>query len=927
MTTFQCDGDGHESTVCCPLSSAPDPKTCSWQGTAPLCNGQCLVGQVALISGLWGDGDHCNDGRKFYCCDVQDEAKRIDCRWGDCGSSCNNDEDQLTWRYGDCWDGEQPFCCPKSEGWTDCSWHGKPGSCFDDHCDTGHQVELANSYEGEGDDCGWNARTRVFCCDPPADQSPFLPVPLDWLFPNPPPEDTAKSEYKLKTDPTFGGAVTTPFANDPEDAAFGFIILTSPETIQVSLDKRDGSHWEVFDCFDAVSEAEHTVRMVCTDHSPNSNCDKIHLGKGVPGTILEMPEGCGPGKYAVAVQLGVSKNQNLPQRLSTRDLPSASVVYDLKFDYNFARVPRDLGDTQMRIDFANEDGYWDKVVDKSASQKRKRSLSDVNHNKKRFLEEAWREDKHHSGLSHEELHKRWFGSDVITWLKGLINGVTGGPNVHHSYVDDFTAVLLRESWSCSSGITTASAQLDVVANTHVAINTNFGLTIIATLGSPIDLSNSYLYFRNDGEVTAKFTLDALANVNFDTGDMTLLSADKFGAAFAVPGIVTIGPNFKLVAQVEGGITLSAHIVSEVNIAKWNVQQTFPDINSDWDPQATSNVDPSGTQDLTPQGKPLFDASVAANGYLTAHLKPTITFGIEFNQNFIPIDPAAVNLVADGFVTAYADASASISGGASFCYGVDAGAQLYASVSVPSVFGWKLPQSRFQIGPQLDFQIVPETCPGQNTRRAVTGNQSAFADSSWRHLSPALPGMELSTHAKSLQARGLTYGPIFHIPSNLLKCPGDQSGNSTTPQEVCEFCKPTVSSRGLEERAAPVCILREPGDPDEPRCPVPGTVTKRSDLGAFFADLFESVSYKRGSLEKRDRKKILWSTTVQGLGTSPLQVDAGAYPPCSEAVSVAGIPKYYTFDPPGVTCTGIVKQQSAATVAALAAPPLFQSKQT
>ncbi|MCJ1250761.1 hypothetical protein MMC30_007989 [Trapelia coarctata] len=765
-----------------------------------------------------------------------------------------------------------------------------------------------------------NWQTPTKAKETTVDQSPFLPVPLDYLFPKPPPIDTAKAEFKLKTDPTFGGAVTTPFANDPEDAAFGFIVLTSPETIQVSLDKRDGSHWEVFDCFDAVSEAEHTVRMVCTDESHNSNCDKIHLGNGVPGTILEMPEGCGPGKYAVAVQLETSQNQELPQHLSKRDLPSGALVYDLKFDYNFARVPRDLGDTQMRIDFANEDGYWNKVVDKAAGQKRKRSLEHFNGNKKRFLEEAWREDKHLSGLSTEELHKRWFGSDILDWLKGVINGVTGGPAVHHSYVEDFTAILLRESWSCSSGITAASAQLDVVANTHVAINTNFGLTIIATLGSPIDLSNSYLYFRNDGEITAKFTLDALANVNFDTGDMTLLSADKFGAAFAVPGIVTIGPNFKLIAQVEGGITLSAHISAEVNIAKWNVQQTFPDISSDWDPKASQDVDPSGTQDLTPKDKPLFDASVAANGYLTAHLKPTITFGIEFNKNLIPVDPAAVNLVADGFITAYANAGASTSGGASFCYGVDAGAQLYASLSVPSVFGWKLPQSRFQIGDPLKFQIVEETCPVQSSRRAISYNESAIAERAWNQRGAVVPELE---PANSLQARGLTYGPILHIPSNLLKCPGDQSGTSTASQAICEFCQ-TVSSRGLEERSGPVCILREPGVSDEPSCQAPGGASKRSTVGSFFADLVKPVWNRRDSLDKRDRKKIGWSTTVTGLGASPLEVDAGAYPPCSEAEGVPGIPKYYTFDPPTVACSGVVKQQTSATVASLPIPPSFQT---
>ncbi len=63
-------------------------------------------------------------------------------------------------------------------------------------------------------------------------------------------------------------------------------------------------------------------------------------------------------------------------------------MYDLKLDYDFARVSRDLKTTQMRIDFANEDGYWNKFVNKAASKRRKRSLNDFGGNKKRFLEEA-----------------------------------------------------------------------------------------------------------------------------------------------------------------------------------------------------------------------------------------------------------------------------------------------------------------------------------------------------------------------------------------------------------------------------------------------------------------------------------------------------------------------------------------------------------
>ena len=563
--------DDQTSALCCPLASAPDPKKCTWRGTAPFCNGQCLPGEVALESNRKGDGDWCTDGLKFYCCEVPD-FEQYKCSWSDCGGTCGSDDDTLTWAYTDCSDGSRQLCCNKKDKWENCGWHGEPGSCFDNHCDTGHQVELGNSYDGEGEDCGFRLeRTRVFCCDRPHGKSPFLPVPLDYLFPHPPPEDSADTEFKLKVDPTFGGTIDGPaFGDDPHDAEFGFFVLTSPEELQVSLDKRDGSHWEVFDCFDTVSEEAQTVRMICTDFSDRSNCHKIHLGHGAPGTIVEMPEGCGPGKYAVVKEMTESTNQALPGHLNARDLHSSATVYDLTFDYDFRRVPRDIGDTQMRLDFSNEDGYWEKMVDKAATKKRKRSLDDFGANRKRWLEEAWREDKHLSGLSAHELHKRWFGSDVIDWLRGLINGVKGGPKVSNKYSDSFKVVLLDEKADfCPIGIVKPQARLTISAETNVQVETNFGLTLIASLPRPgqlIDLSQSYVYFRNAGEVTAKFTLDAIASATFATGDKLLLSADRFGATFSVPGILTDGPNFKLFGSVDGGVSLAAHLESQVKIA-------------------------------------------------------------------------------------------------------------------------------------------------------------------------------------------------------------------------------------------------------------------------------------------------------------------------------------------------------------------------
>ena len=158
--------------------------------------------------------------------------------------------------------------------------------------------------------------------------------------------------------------------------------------------------------------------MFCTDVSENSNRQNIGLGHGVPDTILEMSAGCGAGRYAVAKHMVPAVSQTIPHHLRKRT-SHMSVIYDLTFDYNFRRVPRDSGDTQMRIDFSNKNDYWDNVVAAaSTKRKSKRSLSNFDGNHKRWLEEEWRDDYYGGALSHEELHKRWFGCLDPTCLLG-----------------------------------------------------------------------------------------------------------------------------------------------------------------------------------------------------------------------------------------------------------------------------------------------------------------------------------------------------------------------------------------------------------------------------------------------------------------------------------------------------------------------------
>ncbi|KAF6825037.1 glycosyl hydrolases family 18 protein [Colletotrichum musicola] len=405
ITDQPCEMEGR-SKLCCPLSGAPDPKECNWRGNAPFCNGHCHDDEVMMQMNRAGDSEWCWDGNKAYCCKGP-LAKENSYYWGGVGAKCNGDDLPLTFsgtvlnEFAEViravvdvvgqivplssLTGEmlqevldaltlnthKNYCCSKEDipRWRNCEWYGKPGNCFDGHCPDMSYAQLTDSYYGGGESCGLQvSRVRTFFCE--AAEGPlFLPVPLENLFEHPPEGDSVDTDFSLEMDKDSDSQ------QNPNDSAFRFVVLASPDELQVSLDKRNGSHWDVFSgCDGAIGEeGPHTVRMVCTDFSDNSNCHKIGLGHGVPGTILQMPAGCGPGKYAVARDMTPTPETVkviLPRHLEHLSAHSPT-VYDLTFDYDFSRVPRDLGDTQMRIDFSNQDNYWNTVVAGASTSKKK----------------------------------------------------------------------------------------------------------------------------------------------------------------------------------------------------------------------------------------------------------------------------------------------------------------------------------------------------------------------------------------------------------------------------------------------------------------------------------------------------------------------------------------------------------------------------
>ncbi|KAJ1326789.1 chitinase [Microdochium nivale] len=846
ITDQKC-GKKKVSKLCCPLSGAPDPKECHWRGGATnFCNGHCEDDEVMTHMSKYGGGHDCWDGQMAHCCKSAIGEKNI-CKWRGVAEKCHSGELPMTFSgtvldilddiakvilriVGRAvplaaltglvllevldaldLDTKKLYCCPENEidKWKNCAWYGKPGNCFDGHCPDMKTVQITDSYFGGSDTCGIHLdRVRTFCCE--SDGEPlFLPVPLKNLFEHPP-DGGVDTDFTLETDKSSAGG-----NDDPNDAAFQFVVLVSPEELQISLDKRDGSHWDVFDCLDAVTEGEHTVKMVCTDFTADSTCSKISLGHGVPGTILQMPQGCGPGKYAVAKTMTPAPGKDhahlLPRHLA--HLSSLKpVVYELTFDYDFHRVPRDLGDTQMRIDFSNQDDYWKNIVAGSVSRKRdlgvlaRRTLEDVGGNPVRWLEEEFRDDMHINKIARRDLHERWFGKGILEWLSALVK-----PEIKreftHKYSDTITAKLVDETWDCKKGDIGYQGHLLAQALLNIDVETSFGFTLIVNkLTLPLDVSQSYLTFYNKGFVTGVITMEAVAKVYYEKHSV-ILNIPFPGASFKIPGIATIGPQLTVEGSIDASLSMAGKIETQLEIAKWEVRQVLPD-NSGYKPQLIDNsqVSTDRTGDFSGLQKPTFYGGVKVEGDVTAKLSAAAEFGVRFADRW-ELEPAAAAVVAEVSVLTKLKGGISTSATCPFTFGVQVKARLFARVTAPDPFGIGWSGDEFPITDEWKRDIIKEkSCPDlgplpvkRENLPLLDGSSGGSSENFSMELVTPVQGLPLlweSTDiirknrlaASSLFKRGSVYGPALSLGVGDYFCPPSTNPDEKTGSS-CKDVKP------------------------------------------------------------------------------------------------------------------------------------------
>jgi chitinase len=733
-----------KQTLCCPIKAAP--AKCSWsahQGIWWSCSSACEADEISIASSTepYIEGDHmsCSSGFASYCCESTQDTNKL-CSWTEqCvdtkDESVCGDHDFVTTRQAECkFPAGYAFCCDKGTDTSSCYWNEGKASLAISACDGarncaeglsryGSDTQGGKDKYGSSHECQyelwtdnpmgtWEYADLAFCCDSKqmGKETINMPVPLSDLFPSDMGEIPESNAEKLdiKVDRTMGGQQAAGNDDSPDKNAFGFYIVTGPENEMTSVDKRDGSHWELFDCDNAVGEQRQTVKAVCTDSSENSNCNIIFKG-GVPRTVVDMPAHCGPGKYSVAVSLRESTNHtHLHHRLEKRGLRHAP-VYDFTFDYDFLPIEKRADSKVLvRIDYSDDPGYWSTIVSAHHDSK-KRDLEVETHfggSHHAWLEHTWRKEKRL--MNHEELHKRWWSGNVKEWAdkqKAVDVDYTG---IRHRVYDTFTVKLFDQDLKCPK----FPEWIDELyfrswVDLTVDIETAAGVTVIGRLGDLKSFEESSAWFHTSGSIDASLNFEAKGKMSFHTGQVELFGAHNFGASFRVPGIVTIGPDFRVLGSLSGDASLHLTSSYTVNFAKWDYSMRYPVPSGQTDaPEKMGDYE----EPKVDKSQEPFEWDLDASGQLTAHIIPKVTFGIVFDSS--AISNAAMDLGVDAYTRLYADLKAGQDTSLVYCYGMDGGATLFANIEAPKLFNTEL--SRYYPLFPYTFDILPRKCSDGST---------------------------------------------------------------------------------------------------------------------------------------------------------------------------------------------------------------------
>ncbi|KAF2166320.1 glycoside hydrolase family 18 protein [Zasmidium cellare ATCC 36951] len=596
-------GKGRAQNICCPAAAYPSSE-CTWRGDGTECNGQCHAGEITLATSKKGglpkqEGTtDCVHGEKVFCCVANHwDALIGKCFDFGCGKECDEGYESIVTKHdrttcqcnvgGSC-SQEVNVCCPKPAKFKGCHCVGQ-SDCADNSCDN-NDIVFARDHYGDGKHGCSYGRQKTCCCNMPDEQA-FLPFELEDIFPTLPPVDNDVKMSVVTLDQTAASDIS-------EARGFGLVVIDGPQSAVASgKSKRDGSPSDLIfiDCDHLRSEGMQTLRYVCAaDDIATSDCNNFMKG-GVEGTILELPDDCGPAPYVVLHNLERATNQTLPGRLSTL---SNKTVSQLSFHYDFSLAKRDSGDIYFRVDYANCDAYWGAAV------------------------------------------ARFYSTDPKHWDQTFTDWIKTCGTAGTSFTQDLDQTIFAGVAPCDD----EDAYAEVRSRGRIDATPQFAITIVGTISPVLDIEEVNAYMSTSFEADAYFDFALRGDLNLEHIEGPLfppLTSD----IFRHPGVITIEPTFQVDVlleadtEVTGNFTTGVHASSsERMVGAW--------------PKAVEDGSAKLQQEAQSEKFSGLVASVGRSGNLTVGLRPVVGLNITINK--FGTDGKLLNAFIDGSFSTYND---------------------------------------------------------------------------------------------------------------------------------------------------------------------------------------------------------------------------------------------------------------------------------
>ncbi|RDB30203.1 hypothetical protein Hypma_010439 [Hypsizygus marmoreus] len=331
--------------------------------------------------------------------------------------------------------------------------------------------------------------------------------------------------------PCFGGEC---FYDLPEHSAKGsgsLKIWGSPDAIS---DITAAAGWTVLGCSkDALIQ---DIRLVCnSEDTKAAGCDHLFRRLGKSGKIVRLPENCGKNAFARVAKVWDAKDQNVPTDVAGRISRRPGFkpqVKALTLDTNFAAIdPAETGEVSIAIQGATVPGYSGNLTLTPPASTSRRGFWD--------------------------------------WIEDVFDDFN---NFDESITKTLTPIDVNKNWQLfSQSIScpgppafSASISSDVTASAHAVISV--GVAAVGTIIPP-QLTEFGLFAGLDAALQATLGLRGNAAGRADTGQLTLFQLGIPGLDF--PGILTIGPTFKVLGQATATLDINVDMTVDVS---YNINQ-------------------------------------------------------------------------------------------------------------------------------------------------------------------------------------------------------------------------------------------------------------------------------------------------------------------------------------------------------------------